>query len=109
MNCKPGDLAVVRSGCRTPGISGRIVTVVRQVAYGETFLNTKGKAMAWRHQCDGWVIESSYPLPWKVGNSDEVGQFNQRGIADAILRPIRDQPGDDETLTWAGKPQEVKA
>ena len=30
-------------------------------------------------------------------------------IDDGALRPIRDQPGDDETLTWAGKPQEVKA
>lgn len=32
-------------------------------------------------------------------------------IWDSRLRPIRDQPGDDETLTWAGLPnrQEVAA
>lgn len=30
-------------------------------------------------------------------------------IADSCLRPIRDQPGDDETLAWAGRPGEIKA
>lgn len=26
-------------------------------------------------------------------------------VLDAHLRPIRDNPGDDETLTWASKPE----
>lgn len=28
---------------------------------------------------------------------------------DRYLIPIRDNPGDDETLTWAGKPEKVTA
>ena len=30
-------------------------------------------------------------------------------VPDSFLRPIRDNPGDDETLTWAGKPEHVAA
>lgn len=31
------------------------------------------------------------------------------GYADSVLRPLRDSDEPDETLAWAGKPQEVKA
>ena len=78
MNCKQGDLAVViRPPQSKPEWLGRIVKITEP---------SKRKP-GW------WAVE---PGPWK------------RAICiDANLRPIRDQPGDDETLTWAGKPEKV--
>lgn len=38
---------------------------------------------------------------WHVNRS--IG--GQTEVADFRLRPIRDNDGEDETLTWAGKPE----
>lgn len=80
MNCKPGDLAVViRSKCSDH--IGMLVTVV-----GPALIPELGM----------WTIEPVKPIPcpspfgWKC--------------RDSSLRPIRDQPGQDETLTWAPVP-----
>jgi hypothetical protein len=85
MNCKPGDLAVT-VGCRShPELNGILLTVVEAVATN-----------IWL--CSGHEIERVCEIyggkPW---------------IYDEKLRPIRDNDGEDETLAWAGKPQEVKA
>ena len=85
MNCKPGDLAVT-VGCRShPELNGIIMTVDEAVAPN-----------IW--MCSGHEIERVSEIygtrPW---------------IYDEKLRPIRDSDGEDETLSWAGKPQKVKA
>ena len=92
MNCKQGDLAVVvRSVC---GNEGKIVRCLRYVRGME--LGIDG---CW-HECDIWETDTVMP-----GWTGALG----KSIADSQLRPIRDQDGEDETLTWAGKPQEVTA
>jgi hypothetical protein len=83
MNCKPGDLAVVVSAPFDPHYLGRIVTCV-------SFFFVEGMP-TWRTDppmywtCDSGVVRE---LPW----------------CDKDLRPIRDQPGEDESLTWAPVP-----
>ena len=85
MNCKPGDLADI-VGCRNaPELNGTIVQVVRAVNYG-----------VWL--CAGHEIEAN-AARWGIAPH----------IFDRYLRPIRDQDGEDQTLTWAGKPSEVTA
>jgi hypothetical protein len=86
MNCKPGDLAVVVKSATRPENVGRIVRCVRRTVR----IGHKS-----RLPLDCWVVEPDITL---------CG-----AIADECLRPIRDQDGDDETLTWAGKPEQVTA
>jgi hypothetical protein len=87
MNCKPGDLAViVRS---IAGNEGKIVRCVTPV-FMDGIL---GAGMR-------WVTDP--PLPDFLGN----GSYPP---LDANMRPIRDNDGADETLTWASKPEGVTA
>lgn len=86
MNCKPGDLAVVvRSVC---GNEGKICRVLR----------------ASELELPDWVVEFPTEIEWEIGQRSRVGH-----AADTSLRPIRDSDGPDETLAWAGKPNEVTA
>jgi len=86
LNCKVGDLAVVINGEN----AGRIVKVV----------------LPSKRQANWWLVD--------VIGSEGVGfdldgnraKSNIGHIADKRLRPIRDQPGDDETLAWAGLPHD---
>jgi hypothetical protein len=89
MNCKPGDLAIV---VRCPDEAyeiGKIVTCLRR----EDFLGVP----AWRIDPPlrtvtkgDWMVEGSW-------------------IEDACLRPIRDNPGKDETLDWCPVPTKETA
>jgi len=79
MNCRPGDLAIVRI---QPGRVGREHNdkIVRCVAL---FYGADADDPA-------WVVEPRL-IPYEA-------------CRDASLRPIRGQPGQDETLTWAPVP-----
>lgn len=78
MNFKVGELAIV-VGCHTdPQFIGKIVTL------REKFLSST-------YQCNAWKVDI------------DVSPYS--GISEKHLRPIRDQPGQDETLTWAPVPQ----
>jgi hypothetical protein len=94
MNCKPGDLAViVRSAA---GNEGKIVHCVRlagEKVFLDSNLNRVGPFICW---------EVSPPMICVLGN---VQQF----FADEFLRPIRDNDGTDETLTWAPKREGIEA
>jgi hypothetical protein len=83
MNCKLGDLAVIVRNWG-PDSQRLLGIVCRVMAPVPGFWGP------------GW--ELAEPLP----NGDTC-------IHDECLRPIRDSDGEDETLTWAGKPQEVTA
>ena len=85
MNCKPGDLAVI-VGCHPNQkyTLGHICTIIRRSDHPQT-----GEP--------GWHFEPPVRLT------------DNNCTLDAYLRPLRDQPGDDETLTWAGKPVLVAA
>lgn len=85
MNCKPGDLAIVVIGKN----SGKVFTCLEYIK-GD-ILNPEGNldnVDIWRTDClfEDWT-----------GSSDEY-------IEDELIRPIRDQPGEDESLTWAKVP-----
>ena len=91
MNCKPGDLAViVRSFAGNEGKIVRCIEVVQ--SHDFSGLSVLGGPR--------WLIDRPVPLL--------LCGFT-RTVADAALRPIRPNDGEDETLTWAGKPNEVTA
>jgi hypothetical protein len=93
MNCKKGDLAIrVSNAIHGLVPVGAIVTVVEYIGGCTNVLTGE-------YICDVWEIE------W---NGQRTGLFNAPlGASDAELRPIRDSDGEDETLTWAGKPEQV--
>ena len=97
MNCKPGDLAlIVRSKA---GNEGRLVECLELVGvvYDRFGMLACNGLVCWRVRAlDG------RPIKWDGGY---VGEF----VADARMRPIRDNDGEDETLSWAGNPQHVEA
>ena len=104
MNCKPGDLAVIVRAVIHPENIGAIVHVVRRVVAGEQvgqYVLTGSGGQSW------FVSSRGRPLLWKL-DSGETVYVAERFIGDEFLRPIRDQDGEDETLTWAGKPSDIK-
>ncbi len=94
MNCKQGELAIfVKS---TDGHEGKIVRCAEYV--GKKALQfPDGKI----EEFDCWITEPR--LPGWTGVTTLT--------PDDFLRPIRDNDGQDETLTWAGLPKKkgVKA
>lgn len=99
MNCKPGDLAVVVKATFTPEILGHIVVVVG---------DWNGPAVD--RPNDGHCWEVKYPdgrpiLTTFLGGGRDF--FQTRPFLDSSLRPLRDNDGEDETLTWAGKPNAI--
>jgi hypothetical protein len=79
MNCKPGDLVMVVGG-HAKHLYGQVTRVVE-------LLPGRSDPV--------WVIDPQLDTYWAG--------------ADKHLRPIRPQKGEDETLTWAGKPEQVTA
>jgi hypothetical protein len=80
MNCKPGDLAIaIRT--KSNARVGAIVTVVRRIN----------------------AISEGVRVDWEI-----EWQGRRYDCPDSWLRPIRPQAGEDETLSWAGKPREVE-
>lgn len=94
MNCKPGDLAVIVNDphCDQADL-GRIVEVVAPDP----------------QDFDEWECRPVGGPPLAYAREGEESRAGCVSIPDEWLRPIRDQDGEDETLTWAGKPQEVTA
>ncbi|MDI4633310.1 hypothetical protein J7U46_09650 [Pelomonas sp. V22] len=80
MNCKPGDLAVVVRGYPAKNV-GKVVRVSRI----NPLVSKQYGEPIWDSDDDSWM--------WP----------------DSTLLPIRDNDGEDETLTWAGKPEAVPA
>jgi hypothetical protein len=89
MNCKQGDLAIIVKCEICPEAIGSIVRCV------EFKPGHSGRA--------AWVIDR------EVHSVKVVNGFKFSGgwFLDACLRPIRDNDGEDETLTWAGKPEKA--
>lgn len=91
LRCRQGDLTIAIKTQHGEHV-GAIVRCVRFV--GAAKLTGIAERVP-----DCWVIEfngrttSPQGLPWMM--------------PDAYLRPIRDQPGEDETLTWAGLPKPI--
>lgn len=86
LRCKPGDLAViVNAGSSCQHLIGRIVRV------------RKAHNVPWLPRGPwGWTY---YGRRLKTAAGIPVGYLN-----DCALRPLRDDPGQDETLRVAGLP-----
>ena len=92
MNCKPGDLAViVQSFC---GNEGKVVRCLRLSKRSGAGLCPDGSVVP----TPIWEIDA--PIPAWDGSESPIA-------FDVQLRPLRDNDGDDETLTWSGKPEGV--
>lgn len=109
LNCKPGDLAViVRNSPVADGVLGMIVEVL-SAAPNEIFKLPCGFFNSASTPGDpSWVCKFQNPITVKL----ESGEFRRAvyaSVRDAGLRPLRPGEGDDETLTWAGKPEGVAA
>jgi hypothetical protein len=107
MNCKPGDLAIVTGGARTPGLAGMIVEVQRPYVDGSMLDSGRwyvGSEYSWvcRSASGRKLPVLGYPIP-------AVRFVNERAIADSILRPIRPSDLVEPTETDVKKPHEVSA
>ena len=90
-NCKQGELArIVRSQA---GNRDKIVQCVRAIGPKRVL-----------HADDTFTVEFLWEIDRDLPNI--AGQM-QRVMADSDLRPIKDQPGDDETFTIAGRPHDI--
>lgn len=91
MNCKQGDLAYLVTG-PAAGVPVRCVERYDGPWY---WSGAEGP-----HFEPGWRLDRK--LPNSMGTLTDC-----RG--DRFMRPISPGEGDDETLTWAGKPNETPA
>lgn len=100
LNCREGDIARIVN-C-TIGNTNRLVRVVRPASPSD--LEVGGVLLGVDH---AWVVEALQPLHTWLGPMAGAGSLGL--ICDDRLRPIRDQPGEDEMLRIAGMPKPVKA
>lgn len=97
MNCKPGDLAFVVQSM----FPGNIGSVVLVIAPGQTYPERGDGRYTWHCKPQGTRTflcefeDGVFPLDEFDDSCD---------IADADLRPIRNEPGTDEILRIAGHP-----
>lgn len=95
MNCKQGDLAIiVKSYAGNEGKVVRCVEYLGEVLWACSVTGLDKAEPTWR-------VDSLLPGP--------DGEQAVAKIADCQLRPLRPNRGDDETLSWAGKPKKVTA
>lgn len=98
-NCKPGDLAIVKGLVRCASFNGMVVDVLCYVQPGQTWKSPSGFTHA-NDSALGLAAKSCGSTFQAPGHFDPTyGLF-----ALGSLIPIRDQPGEDETLQWAGLP-----
>lgn len=98
LNCRPGDLAI----WVTRGVIVEVLSVSRDC---EIFLSTEGhKVLLDNSGGHGWRCRMAGAPQWMHSARPHV-VFDELPIFDSSLRPIRDQPGDDETLSWTGRPK----
>lgn len=89
LRCKPGDIARIISD---PMNRDRLVHVDAAID-GEP-----GR----------WMVTSMQSL-WCYARARMCGAGTLGKCSDERLQPLRDEPGEDETLTWAGKPETLPA
>ncbi len=89
MNCKPGDLAIVVSAFNPVNL-GRILHIS----------SFAGEVSGWGGT-DRWHFDGAAPLIGVKGSCSYT-------VKDSCIRPIRDNPDQDETLTWLDVPSTDK-
>lgn len=108
MNCKPGDLAVVCRNLRPDSPNrGKIVRCLEVVPNGTILPPQYRWSSGERIQLTGetwWHVD----VDIVIMSEDLSRTMCAPYITDDRLRPLRPDEGEDETLTWAGKPNNVK-
>jgi hypothetical protein len=92
MNCKQGDLAIIVKS--TAGNEGKIVRCLKFVP-AQKFYTPDKKIVQW----DAWEVDSAF-ISWN-GTKTSIAP-------DRMLKPIRDNDGEDEMLRIAGKPKQLE-
>jgi len=93
MNCKMNDLAIVVHSALGPS-TGLLLHCIR-LSPASGLRNLDGSfeyGPVWETDSYGLAL---------CGNTHNLWM-------DADLRPLRDEPGEDETLSWAGLPQNME-
>lgn len=102
-NVKAGDLAIVVNAAITTEMIGHIVTVVRQAVQNDK--TPWGGDIRFTGNGITCICESaSGSIPWRT-TGGRLLNVQWRAIHDGCLKPLRDNPGEDETLQWAGHPK----
>jgi len=101
LNCRPNDLALIVRG---KFIVGRVVRCIRIAHHDEIRAHlVKSPGTGSPRPGVYWLIDQ--PIPWFWGPVDDRRHFAALPfVLDANLKPLRDDPGQDETLTWKSLP-----
>ena len=87
MNCKPRDLAIVIKSKQN-----NLGKIVRCIEYLPEF--------KWEDMPDGaWIVD---------GNITNIDPRGVNHMPDSFLKPLRDNYGEDESLTLIDKPNIIK-
>lgn len=103
LNMAPGQLGILISS----RASGTIVQCLH--------LATKARTPAGRmvsfpdHLGPVWKVDRDLPWEPMAGDDPMPGTVLIPYCPDKMLRPLLDRPGEDETITWAGKPEGIPA
>jgi hypothetical protein len=105
MKVEPGDVAVIID----PMYHGKLVSVHYAMPQGVFNFPDGSKGSSNGVIEPTWICESlcSKIQAPTVGGGLRPSRYIS--IVDRKLRPIRNEPGADETLSWKDVPQEVKA
>lgn len=100
-NCRVGDLAVIVKASKVTGQKnvGRIVEILGVAKSGEHY------GAKFHADCNGAWFVRAVGAPLTAMSNHGPLMLSVIAVPDHRLRPIRDQHGDDETLTWAGLPR----
>lgn len=106
LNCKQGDLAIVVRSKSGKNI-GKIVRCIRLLSRMEIagMKTTDGRPANLYEGHDWWQVNQPMPV---FGSRSGEYYGNVYCYPDANLKPLRPDDGEDETLTWARKPNNVK-
>jgi hypothetical protein len=89
LNCKPGDLAVVITA-HNPENIGTIVRVIKKHHNQNALVDFKGSHI--------WMAEAPRPMLYDVGG--KMIRRRRGAVPDAILRPIRGLPVNEEKRVY---------
>jgi len=110
MRCKPNELCVVirdppPENCEP--LAGMLCTTVL-IAPSRDFALPDGCMTSGCTTPDSWVVEFMRPVRVSLfGGGRRMASYGT--VPDSALRPLRDNPGQDETLTWQPANKEVTA
>lgn len=95
--CKPGEMAYFHTG-----VTENLAKFVQVLGPANPGLH---RMILWHDRGPWWHVECKLPIVSPCGHTHgtRVGEKFHDFVPDAHLTPVRDAPGQDETLTWVPK------